>query len=250
MNNMSTSFFIEPNWPAPQHIKALTTTRTGGYSKDTYASFNLADHVGDDPIHVQKNRALLKSALALPHEPRWLMQTHSALVVAADAVTTPIEADASYTSKPNSICCVLSADCLPLLLCHKNGDCVAAIHAGWRGLLSGIIENTVHAMPTPPTTLLAWLGPAIGPSRFEVGQEVFEKYITQHSENSNAFTPTTTGKWLADIYALATIRLLNLGVTEIYGGQFCTINDKQFYSRRRDGKQSGRMASLIYIQEQ
>ncbi|EKD74083.1 MAG: hypothetical protein ACD_45C00083G0005 [uncultured bacterium] len=242
--------FIQPDWPAPPNVKACTTTRVGGVSLAPYNELNLALHVGDAKQHVQKNRTLLKTRLALPSEPIWLEQTHSTIVVPATADNLGKEADATFASEPNCVCVVLTADCLPILLCNRAGTHVAAIHAGWRGLANGIIENTLKTLDLPSGELLAWLGPAIGPNAFEIGHEVRDLFLKSHPDTEQAFLPSPNGRWLGDLYALASLRLHTLGITNIYGKPYCTYSDKeQFFSYRRDGSKTGRMASLIWIAE-
>jgi YfiH family protein len=241
--------FIKPNWPAPSHIKAYTTLRTGGVSLPPYQGFNLAEHVGDDSFHVQTNRKLLNSMLSLPNEPIWLEQTHSTQVLSAIPENRGKEADAAFTREAQQICIVLTADCLPLLVCDREGKSVAAIHAGWRGLAHGVIENTLAAMNLSPKNLLVWLGPAIGPTVYEVGDEVRQLFIEKDPRAEMCFMPSPHQRWLANMYDLARQRLQSYGIENIYGGDYCTYLDKdQFYSYRRDG-QTGRMASLIYIDD-
>jgi len=236
--------WITANWPAPANIHTATTLRTGGVSQGEFSSLNPADHVNDKRQHVLANRQCIKDMLALPTDPAWLQQTHSTQVVCSDLVTGSPEADASYTAKNNIVCTVLTADCLPILLCDRQGSMVAAIHGGWRGLLNGIIENTVIKMSG--TEIIAWLGPAIGAQCFEVGDDVYNAFINKSAQFSCAFNPQSKGKYLADIYQIARIELNNVGVQEIYGGNFCTVTDKErFFSYRRDG-QTGRMATLIW----
>ena len=236
--------WITPDWPAPAHIHAATTLRTGGVSLAEYSSLNPAAHVADKLEHVLENRQCIKSMLALPSEPVWLQQTHSVQVICADQVMPIAAADASYTQEQNIVCTVLTADCLPVLLCDEQGTMVAAIHGGWRGLLHGIIDNTLHKMPD--TELMAWLGPAIGPQCFEVGEDVHSAFVHKSTQFASAFKKHTRGKYLADIYQIARILLNSAGVQQIYGGQYCTATDKQrFFSYRRDG-QTGRMATLIW----
>lgn len=238
---------IKPNWPAPMHIHAYTTTRQGGYSMMPYTSLNLADHVGDNIKHVKQNRNLLKQSLQLTNEPVWLIQTHGTNVIQADPTSTSLTADASFTEKSEIICAVLTADCLPVLICDSAGTMVAAIHAGWRGLAAGIIETTIKKLPATPNNLLAWLGPAIGPKAFEVGQDVYEHFLQSNSKAALAFENYAANKWLANIYWLAEQRLRKTGITHIYGGEYCTYTDTtQFYSYRRN-QNTGRMASLIWI---
>ncbi len=237
--------WIVPDWPAPPWVKAFVTTRDGGVSRAPFAGLNLGDHVGDAPGDVASNRALLK--VYLPSDPVWLRQVHGTHVVAADAVNCGVEADASFTEKNGVVCAILTADCLPVLICDRNGSKVAAVHAGWRGLSQSVIENTVAAMRVPPPELVVYLGPAIGPSHYEVGNDVRDVFIDDDYNAITAFMPTTDGKWLANLYELAQLRLRRMGVEEIYGDDYCTYRDaEQFYSFRRDG-QTGRMAALIWL---
>lgn len=248
---MSSKHWIIPDWPAPQNVRCRVTIRQGGVSRGTYASLNLGAHVGDDPAHVAENRRRL--AANLPGEPLWLNQQHGRRVVkamSAGASDKPPEADAAFACSVNTICAVLSADCLPVLLCDRTGSVVAAAHAGWRGLQAGILEQTVGAMSRPASQLLAYLGPAIGPQAFEVGDEVRAAFVTVDAQAATAFKPLPSGKWLADIYLLARQRLAGLGVDKIYGGDYCTVGEKErFFSYRRDGV-TGRMATLIWLAAQ
>ena len=235
---------ILPDWPAPPRVKSLMTTRAGGVSGAPWASLNLGDHVGDDPAHVAANRARLRQQL--PADPGWLKQIHSTTVVEAGAGL--LEADAAFTRRAATVCAVLTADCLPVLLCNRTGSVVAAAHAGWRGLAGGVLEASVAAMQVPASEIMAWMGAAIGPQAFEVGDEVRQAFIAQHPEAAVAFLQHAPGKWLADIYQLARIRLNQVGVQAIYGGERCTFNETDsFYSYRRDGV-TGRMASLIWLE--
>jgi polyphenol oxidase len=238
--------WIVPDWPAPARVKAYVTTRAGGVSRAPFASLNLGDHVGDVPGDVASNRALLK--VYLPSEPQWLRQVHGTNVVSADAVEAGIGADGAYSAHTGTVCAILTADCLPVLICDRNGSMVGAAHAGWRGLSQSIIEKTIAAMRVPPPELLVFLGPAIGPAHYEVGDDVRDVFIRDDENAVTAFLPNANGKWLANLYELAQLRLRRIGVEEIYGGDFCTFEDsKRFYSYRRDGK-TGRMASLIWIE--
>ena len=238
--------WIIPEWPAPHCVKALITTRTGGFSQGRYAGFNLGDHVGDEALAVRQNREFL--CKYLPAEPKWLKQVHGTEVANADTLHALVEADASFARKANTLCAILSADCLPLLLCDANGSVVAAAHCGWRGLAAGVIEKTVSAMRTAPDTLLAYLGPAIGPKAYEVGADVHEAFLRGDAGAQQAFAAHAPGKWLADLYLLARQRLNRLGVKIIHGGNFCTYTEaNRFFSHRRDGN-TGRMASLIWLE--
>jgi YfiH family protein len=236
--------WTKPDWPVAANIYAATTFRTGGVSEGVYDSFNLALHVNDRADDVLKNRQILTQKLSLPSEPIWMQQVHGDRVIKADQYTCIEEADASYTDKPNTVCVVLTADCLPVLLASTDGRQVAAIHAGWRGLCSGIIGQTIKRLGT--TDVIAWLGPAIGSGCFEVEQEVVDTFVNKSEKFSEAFTSTGHAKYLADIYRLATIDLASMGISRVYGGQFCTVTEKErFYSYRRDGE-TGRMATLIW----
>lgn len=237
--------WLRADWPAPRGVHAVTTLRGGGASAGPFASLNPALHVGDNPAHVGENRRLIREMLHLPGEPVWLEQVHGVCVVQADAVHGLQQADAGFTAVKGVVCAVMTADCLPVLLCTQSGTAVAAVHGGWRGLLDGIIENAVAALPNEP--LYAWLGPAIGPSCFEVGGEVRAAFVARAPFYADAFTPLKNGKWLADIYWLGRLALRALGVDAIYGGGYCTMTDEaRFFSYRRDGR-TGRMASLIWM---
>ncbi len=275
--------WLVPDWPAPANIHAATTLRTGGVSEGIYASLNAAAHVGDDADRVRQNRQIIKEMLDLPAEPVWLDQIHSNRVVkAANPPYPPLQkggrgdlpqADASYTNESGIVCAVMTADCLPLLVCSADGAQVAAIHAGWRGLLAGVISNTLAAMQiplNPPFSkgeasqllntdlssplckrgargdLLVWLGPAIGPDCFEVGAEVRDAFLEKSPAFNDAFKGQNNGKWFADIYRIARTELASLGITNIYGGLYCTVTEhERFYSYRR-AAQTGRMATLIW----
>ena len=236
--------WLVPDWPAPANIHAATTLRTGGVSQGSYASLNPAAHVGDDTDRVRQNRRIIREMLDLPDEPVWLDQVHSNRAVKALKTTSLQQADASYTDEPSIVCAVMTADCLPLLVCSSDGTQVAAIHAGWRGLLAGVISNTVAAMQKQ--VFLVWLGPAIGPDCFEVGSEVRDAFLHKSMEFNPAFKAQSNSKWLADIYQLARVELSAIGITKVYGGTHCTFTEhERFYSYRRDA-QTGRMATLIW----
>jgi YfiH family protein len=239
--------FISPDWPAPANVRAAVTLRAGGASQKPYDTFNLALHVGDDPRTVADNRTLLREALQLPREPLWLKQVHGTAVVDAATVHAEPEADGAYAMRSGHVCVVMTADCLPVFLCDRAGTRVAVLHAGWRGLAAGIIEQGVKALAVPGAELFAWLGPAIGPEAFEVGSEVRAAFVAHDAAADAAFRPGVGGKYLADIYRLARQRLAALGVTAVFGGNFCTVRDSgRFYSYRRDGA-TGRMAALIWL---
>ena len=237
---------IIPDWPAPANVGSLVTTRAGGYSGGVFASLNLGDHVGDEAAAVAANRELVRQAIGA--QPVWLNQVHGTRVVEAMAVDGAVpEADAAVAHRPGLACTVMTADCLPVLFCDDGGTVVAAAHAGWRGLLSGVLETTVMSMKVPTETLMAWLGPAIGPTAFEVGGEVRDAFVGASPEAEIAFQAGATGKWLLDIYQLARQRLAGQGVTRVYGGGKCTVTDSErFFSYRREG-QTGRMAALVWL---
>ncbi|KAB2969309.1 peptidoglycan editing factor PgeF [Zoogloea sp.] len=238
---------IRPGWPAPDRVHALVTTRAGGVSAAPYASLNLGVHVGDDPARVAENRQRLRALL--PAEPCWLNQVHGTAVLDADTWAGGLpDADGVVSRRSGRVCVVMTADCLPVLLCDAAGTVVGAAHAGWRGLHAGVLEATVAAMDVPPSSLLAWLGPAIGPDAFEVGEEVRHAFVSEDPLAASAFRAAAVpGKWMADLYALARLRLAALGVPRVHGGEFCTHADAtRFYSYRRDGV-TGRMASLIWL---
>lgn len=242
---MSAHDWLTPDWPAPANVRACVTTRGGGVSAAPFDTFNLGDHVDDDPAAVASNRAHLVDMLGC--QPAWLRQVHGIVVAEADPAVV-IEADGNWTATPGIACTAMTADCLPALFCDRAGTRVAAAHAGWRGLAGGVLEATVKALNVAPQELLVWLGPAIGPSAFEVGAEVREAFVQQHTEAASAFVPSVNaGKFMADIYQLARIRLAAIGVTAVSGGGFCTYSDPRFYSYRRSPR-TGRFASLIWLQ--
>ncbi len=239
--------YITPTWPAPPNVRALTTTRIGGVSRGPYESLNLGDHVGDDPEAVQRNRARLREILNLPAEPLWLKQVHGTHVVDAASAPPGATADGAYTDKPGIVLAVLTADCLPVFLCDRAGAKIALLHAGWRGLASGVIEAGVAKLGAPAAELLAWLGPAIGPVSYEVGEEVRAVFCSHDTAAAVAFRSSGPGRWWADIYELARQRLRDCGVRAIFGGEHCTLREQdRFFSYRRDG-QCGRMASLLWL---
>lgn len=241
---------IFPNWPAPANVHAFTTTRHGGVSRAPFDDFNLGDHVGDDKSAVKTNRTLLVEKFHLPHAPLFLTQTHSTRVIRLPYAGEHVEADALYTNQPNQVCTVMTADCLPVLFTNQNGDEVAAAHAGWRGLCDGILEETVKCFQAAPQDIIAWFGPAIGPTAFQVGLDVVEQFIAVDEKAQLAFHPddTEAGKYLGNLYQIATQRLNNMGVTRIFGGEHCTYTEKdRFFSFRRDN-QTGRMASVIWFE--
>lgn len=226
--------YIQPTWPAPAKIKAYSTLQNGWYERDPKSP---------------EARQRLKSLLHLPNEPIWINQTHSTIVLEATLENKDCIADATFTTKPHHICAILTADCLPILLCNQQGTYVAAIHAGWRGLANGIIEKTLNTATCPEDTLMAWLGPAISQQKFEVGKDVYDAFTLLHPEAANAFIPQSGNKWLANLYELAKLRLKLNGVSQIYGGDFCTFTQEDlFLSYRRSQADTARMAHLIWIE--
>ena len=249
--------YLLANWPAPTNIKAFVTTRRGGFSTGVFSSFNMGIYSGDNPATAKKNRAQLTIDWQLEHPPQWLKQVHGVDVIEAHRCPSSSyqeeqeeqEADAMFTREPGIMCTALTADCLPVLFCDRSGSVVASAHAGWKGLLAGVLENTVRAMGVDPANILVWLGPAISQKNFEVGPEVREQFIAINPAAGEAFIPGEGDRWFADIYQLARQRLGKISVTAIYGGGFCSVEqDDLFYSYRRDGKKSGRMASVIWLE--
>ena len=240
--------WLVPDWPAPDSVLAVATTRTGGVSRGPYGSMNLGAHVGDDAASVRENRRVLCERLGLAAEPRWLSQVHGNTVVDADNLAAETaEADASVSRTSGTACAVLTADCLPVLFAARDGSAVAAAHAGWRGLAAGVLERTVAAMQTPPAQLLAWLGPAISQAAFEVGLDVRDAFTAVDPAAAMHFEANARGRWQADLYGLARQRLRAAGVRAIYGGGWCTLEDKgRFFSYRRD-QACGRMASVVAL---
>ncbi|NDL61159.1 purine nucleoside phosphorylase YfiH [Acerihabitans arboris] len=241
------SRLIVPDWPAPGNVRACSTTRLGGVSRPPYGSLNLGDHVGDRPDAVAENRRRLAALAGLPAAPRWLQQVHGTDVVTlTGAARTPNRADAVYTRQPGQVCAIMTADCLPVLLCDRAGREVAAAHAGWRGLCAGILEKTLAAFQADPGSVMAWLGPAIGPAAFEVGPEVKAAFVAHDPQAAEAFSPHGE-KYFADICHLARLRLQAAGVGFVYGGDRCTVTDAaSYFSYRRDGV-TGRMATLVWL---
>jgi YfiH family protein len=237
---------IPADWPAPPGIVAGCTLRKGGVSGKTFESLNLGAHVGDQPENVAENRQRFLASCRAPQEPVWLNQVHSnSVVIDPDSDAEP-KADAVLSRKSDTVCAVLTADCLPVLFVTRSGDEIAAAHAGWRGLCAGVLEATIAAFSAPPDSLLAWLGPAISQSAFEVGGEVRDAFLEQGANADSCFVRNGRGKWQADLYQLAQLRLAAAGVVDIYGGGLCTFSQSdRYFSYRRDG-QCGRMASYIF----
>ena len=239
--------FIYPEWPVPKNVKCVATTRASGFSKNNYQSLNLGGHVKDSEEFVEKNRVLLRKELKLPSDPVWLNQIHGTDVIELNStVAANNTADASYTSGSSIVCTILTADCLPVVFCDQKGEYIAATHAGWRGLVNGVLENTLKMLPVDNDELMCWFGPAIGPENFEVGSEVVQQFIGKDVLHENAFNAKANDNYFADIYQLARNILEQHGVHRIYGGSHCTYRESEkFYSYRRDGE-TGRMATLIW----
>ena len=242
---------ITPDWAAPQGVQAVSTTRCGGFSQGCYAGFNLGMHVGDQQQHVTRNHQLLRDTLLLPQDPCWLEQQHGTRVVRLTASRAgPLKADAAFTTIPGVVCAVQTADCLPVLFCDRQARCVAVAHGGWRGLLDGVLESTLQAMPVQASDLMCWLGPAIGPGKFEIDNALGESFMKKDPCLASAFTPGRAGKCLADIYRIARHTLEGRGVHSVGGGGHCTYTQsREYFSHRRDGT-TGRMATLIWLQPQ
>ena len=246
----NSDYWLPAKWPAPDHIHAGTSTRVPGFSHLPYAEFNLARHVGDDEISVQRNRDQLRSYLQLPAEPHWLNQTHGNDVIEIHTALSPRDADAAYTSKPGIVCALLTADCVPILVSNKIGTEIAAIHAGWRGLAANIIAKALSRFKSGTDELLAWIGPHISAANYTVREDVRTACIDSLSINvADAFFPNGDNTWRADLEKLASILLSAAGLTEIHASKLCTYeNSSHFYSYRR-AKKTGRMASLIWIDQ-
>ena len=239
----------QADWPAPARVKAWVSVRDGGISRAPYSTLNLGTHVGDEPDAVAENRRRLAADLGLPAEPNWLTQVHGRRVVDLDEPWSG-PADGAVTGRTGVVCAVLTADCLPVLLADRSGSRVGIAHAGWRGLAAGILDAAVAAMKTPPAELVVWFGPAIGQSAYEVGDDVLTSFIQADAAAATAFEPNERGRWQADLYALARMRLQRLGVTSIHGGGSCTYSEpERFFSHRREAP-CGRIASLIWLADE
>jgi YfiH family protein len=239
---------IRPNWPAPAPIQAFTTTRNGpGVSAPPFAAFNLGARCGDAPQAVFENRTALITKYGLPSAPYWLQQVHGVDVAFDDGARGhEPQADAAISKISGSVLAVLTADCLPVLFCNSAGTEIAAAHAGWRGLVAGMLEATVKAMDSKPSDLLAWIGPAAGPKHYEIDETVRAAFLAANAQSINAFTETRPGHYLIDLPAIARQRLAMAGVHHVYGGEYCTISDTRFYSHRRE-QHTGRMATIIWM---
>lgn len=236
---------LMPDWPAPATVVAFTTTRRGGCSAGAYTSLNLADHVGDDPENVRRNRERLRTAFELPGDPVWLAQEHGTRVIDAATATAPIAADGAFVTRPGVVLAVLTADCVPILLCDTHGSRVAALHAGWRGLLDGIIANGVAALGGDPADLLAWIGPAISAERYPVRADMYQRFLSADPANERFFSGSGD-HWTFDLGACCAARLRDCGVGAVHHSGRCTWAESQsFYSYRRDSV-TGRMASVIW----
>ena len=253
---------IVPDWPAPVRVRAATTQRIGGASRGRYASLNLGTGVGDDARAVARNRRALARMLDLPAEPLWLRQVHGTTVLDVDSVPPSVQpaagrppfrqaphADGAVTSRLRQPCAILTADCLPVLLCDTSGTRVGAAHAGWRGLAGGVLEAAVQRISVEPGQLLAWVGPGIGPQAYEVGAEVVERFVCLDPDAAQCFAANANGRWQADLCGLARQRLRGAGVEAIYGGGWCTYTESErFFSHRREAP-CGRMATVIWLEE-
>ena len=242
--------FIRPHWPAPENVCAVATTRAGGFSEAPFDALNLAAHVGDAPASVVANRALLQRQLDLPAEPCWLNQTHSNRVTLLSGGSDyEIDSDSAIARKKGQIAVVMTADCLPILLCNQDGSEVAAIHAGWRGLADGVVSNTLSSMNSALSQLIAWIGPSISSQRFEVGEDVFQLFVARNKNSAGFFNTNRPQHWLCDLAGLAEQELSGHGVKQVYRSALCSYDDaERFYSYRRDNV-TGRMASLIWIND-
>lgn len=243
---MTVPLGFAPDWPAPAAVRAWATERAGGVSSARYATLNLATHVGDDPGSVAANRARLRTSLDLPSDPVWLEQVHGSKVLDLD-VDAVAPADGAVTARAGVVCAVLTADCLPVLFCERSGRRVGVAHAGWRGLLGGVLPAAVQALGAPAGDVLAWLGPAIGAAAYEVGDEVRSAYLAADPGAARHFAANARGRWQADLYGLARASLAAAGVSAVHGGAFCTFTEAtRFFSHRRDAP-CGRMATMIWI---
>ena len=239
--------FLWPNWALPSRVKACVSTRLGGHSLPPYDSMNLGLHVGDDPLCVMKNRNTLQQRLQLPSAPAWLEQVHENKVVVIEQTTFPCQADAAISFETGRVCAVMSADCLPILLCDQQATRVGIIHAGWRGLAAGVIENTVAALDCDGTHIHAFLGPAIGADAYRVGDVVRDTFLAQNRQYALCFLTDNCGAWMANLYLLARLKLQYIGVQNISGGAHCTYYDSQHFFSYRRTPHCGRMAALIYL---
>ncbi len=245
--------YLKANWPLSAKIHAFTTLRPEGYSQDIFAGLNLSYRVQDDANAVDQNVTKLVQEMQLPYRPEWIHQVHGAKVVNADQMLASTEADGVYTHQSGKICAVLTADCLPILLCHPKNLGIAALHAGWRSLHQGIVEAGLNALNLPAHELYVWLGPAIAQKAYVVGNEFREAFLDLNPRLSEAFYQDEDQQWHGDLYAIAKTQLQDLGVQHIYGGEYCTYSDPtRFYSARyslrHNDHTGGRMATLIWVE--
>lgn len=241
--------WLRASWPAPPNVVAGTTLRSGGVSSGAFSSLNLGARSGDDAAAVSENRNRFRSFCELPDDPRWLRQVHGTHVVIEPPPGETPEADASISRSPGVVCAVLTADCLPVIFAATDGTEVAAAHAGWRGLAAGVLEATVRAMSVDPVNLVVWLGPAISQPAFEVGPEVRQEFLEHDPAADECFAANAQGRWQADLYGLARLRLASLGIGQVSGGEHCTAREpERFFSYRRDGA-CGRMASFVFLKK-
>lgn len=247
MTQPTNKLWLWADWPAPKHIRAGTSIRTGGHSKRPFNDLNLAQHVGDDPVDVKKNRETLINHLQLQSDPIWLNQTHSSNIISIDTTPENRDADGSFTSKHNKICAILTADCVPVLFCNENGTQIAAIHAGWKGICGGIIENAIKTF-SKPETMLVWIGPCISSEHYEVGNDVYEGCLDHSILINSAFNQINDDHWHCDLTKIVRILLKNEGIGAIYECNLCTYKmDELFFSYRREGN-TGRTASMIWME--
>jgi polyphenol oxidase len=244
--------FLEADWPAPPGVRAVTSQRVGGESQGRFGSLNLGLHVGDDPRAVDRNRALVARALRLPGPPLWLEQRHGTGVCHHTGAvgSDPPQADAAVALAPGRVLAILTADCLPVVFARRDGSGIAAAHAGWRGLSGGVLEATHGALAAPGAEIVAWMGPAIGPAAFEVGAEVRRVFLDQDPQAELAFRPNARGRWQADLYFLARLRLERLGVAAVAGGGLCTYADSEHWYSARRSDPTGRMATFAWIERE
>lgn len=239
---------LEANWPAPPRIRAVTTTRFGGVSQGNYSAMNLGAHVGDDVQHVMENRHILRTELCLPNDPIWLEQTHSTRCVDVDVPHFDRHADAAITRQKDQVLAIMTADCLPIVVCDQQGSEIAAIHAGWRGLASGIMENTLAQLHSDPNQCLAWIGPAICGGCYATGADVLDQFVSRYAFASQGFKQIEQ-QWYADLSQIAVLLLNDLGIKAVYPSHVCTYeSNTEFYSYRR-AAQTGRISTLIWFQE-
>ena len=246
MTERKDNFWLEADWPAPNNIKAGTSTRISGYSRDPYNESNLSFNVGDNPNDVEKNRAALLDYLILQDSPVWLEQKHGGKILSIDKIPDDIKADGSYTTRKNRVCVVTTADCVPILFCNKEGTKVAATHAGWKGICKGIIENTVNIFEHPES-MLVWIGPHISSKHYEIGEDVYSSFLDYSITLESSFKKINEKKWSCCLNNIVKILLKNTGIHKIYGCDLCVYEmDNLFFSHRRDGN-TGRTATMIWI---